>query len=460
MRIPKSFAFFTILILTLFCGCKSTTETMNNIPLNPPEWSKNSVIYEVNIRQHTPEGNFQTFIKDMPRIKELGADILWLMPINPIGLKNRKGTLGNYYSVQNYTKINPEFGNLEDFKAVVSFAHNQGQKVIIDWVGNQTSWDHPWITDHPDWYEKDSSGNIVSQYDWTDVAKLNYNNPDLKNAMIESMKYWVKECDIDGFRCDAAFLIPPDFWVDARAQLDKIKPVFMLAEMEMENDVNANSKDYFMNAFNANYCWSFFNLGVDISQGKKTVKDFETYIKKTYTETPSDVYRMHFLTNHDENSWNGTIEEKYNTKWQLFSLLNYTLPQSFPLIYSGEEANNKKRLQFFEKDPILWNDTSLYSWYKKMNALKHNYPALANGKFGGPTKFIKTQEDLNSLIIFERSLNGTVYVVANISEGSQSFENIEGYLPMEKDIYVSSKYEFKNGEFILPAFGYIVFTPK
>ncbi len=460
----KPIQYFSIIIAASVAAlsCKSTDEKLTT-NLSAPEWSKNSVIYEVNVRQHSQEGTFNAVTKDIPRIKELGADILWLMPINPIGVKNRKGTLGSYYSVKNYKTINPEFGTLNDFKTLVKTAHSMGQKVIIDWVANHTAWDHQWITDHPEWYEKDSAGNIITQYDWSDVAKLNYKNQDLRKAMIEAMKYWVTECDIDGFRCDVAFLVPADFWVEARKELQAVKPVFMLAEMEMQKDINPNPKEYFINAFNANYNWSLHGLSAEIAQGKKTYKDLQKHITDTYKETPNDVYRMSFLTNHDENSWNGTVEEKYADKWQLFSVLNYTLPQSFPLIYSGEEANNKKRLQFFEKDAIIWGDTSLYAWYRKMNSLKHSQPAIANGTFGAPTTFISLshEEDLNSLLAFERTTDGkSVIVVANLSNGSQAFNVIGNYRPNEKNIYVSSKYELKNGEFILPPFGFVVFTTQ
>ena len=460
----KLASYLSIIIASSFAliGCKSTEEKIN-VNLSAPQWSKNSVIYEVNVRQHSSEGTFNAVTKDIPRIKELGADILWLMPINPIGQKNRKGTLGSYYSVQNYTTVNPEFGTLNDFKALVKTAHDAGQKVIIDWVANHTAWDHAWISSHPEWYEKDSTGKIITQYDWSDVAKLNYKSKELRKEMIEALKYWVTECDIDGFRCDVAFLVPADFWVEARTELEKIKPVFMLAEMETQKDINPNPKEYFTNAFNANYNWSLHGLSAEIAQGKKSSKDLRKHIEETYKETPSDVYRMSFLTNHDENSWNGTIEEKYGKKWQLFSVLNYTMPQTFPLIYSGEEANNKKRLQFFEKDPITWGDTSLYGWYRKMNALKHSQPALANGNQGAPTTFIQLNntEDLTSLLAFERTLDDkTVIVVANISEGTQSFKAVGNYVPNEKNIYVSSQYELKNGEFILPSFGYVVFTTQ
>lgn len=460
----KPIQYLSIFGLTLLTalGCKSTDEKLITT-LGAPDWSKQAVIYEVNVRQYSQEGTFNAVTKDIPRIKELGADILWIMPINPIGLKNRKGTLGSYYSVKSYTTINPEFGNLNDFKTLVKTAHSLGQKVIIDWVANHTAWDHKWITEHPEWYEKDSAGNIITQYDWSDVAKLNYKNKELRKEMIDAMKYWVTECDIDGFRCDVAFLVPADFWVEARKELQSIKPVFMLAEMETQKDINPNPKEYFTNAFNANYNWSLHGLSAEIAIGKKSYKDLQKHIAETYKEIPSDVYRMSFLTNHDENSWNGTVQEKYDDKWQLFSVLNYTLPQSFPLIYCGEEANNRKRLQFFEKDAIVWGDTSLYGWYRKMNALKHSQPALANGNFGAPTTFIQiqNQEDLTSLLAFERTLDGkSVIVVANFSTNTQSFKTVGNYTPNEKNIYVSNKYEIKNGEFILPSFGYVVFTTQ
>ncbi|MEN9394398.1 MAG: hypothetical protein RL362_619, partial [Bacteroidota bacterium] len=196
-----------------------------------PEWVKKATIYEINVRQHTPQGTFQALEKDLNRLDSLGVDILWLMPINPIGELNRKGSLGSYYSVKNYVGVNSEFGTLQDFKHFVNAAHSRGMKVILDWVANHTAWDHPWVTEHPEWYTHDANGKIVPPVaDWSDVADLNYDNKDMRKAMIESMKFWVKECDLDGYRCDVAMQVPTDFWDQARAELDAIKPVFMLAE--------------------------------------------------------------------------------------------------------------------------------------------------------------------------------------------------------------------------------------
>jgi len=421
-----------------------------------PEWSKNAVIYEVNIRQHTEEGTFSAFTKDIPRIKALGADILWLMPIHPIGFKNRKGGLGSYYSVQNYTKVNPEYGNTDEFKNLVKVAHDNGLKVIIDWVANHSAWDNPWIEEKPEFYMKDSVGNIVTQFDWTDVAKFDYSNEELHDSMSSAMEYWVKDCDIDGYRCDVAFLVPAKFWQNTRAKLEKIKPVFMLAEMEAQTDINPNFKEYFENAFNANYAWGYHFLSHEISHGNKSYNDFLEHMKNNYEEIPSDVFKMHFLTNHDENSWNGTVLEKYGNEWKKWSVLNYTLPQSFPLIYSGEEANNQKRLEFFEKDQIKWGDTSLYNWYRKLNSLKHRIDCLANGKWGGKAKVLSANT-LNSLYVFSRKgANSEVLVAVSFSKRQEEYNSNLDLSGFEE--FVSDGVDLNDGKFTIQPNGFIVLT--
>ena len=203
--------------------------------LKTPEWVSNATIYEVNVRQFTPEGTFAAFEKELPRLKAMGVDILWLMPIHPIGELNRKGSLGSYYAVRDYRGINPEFGTHEDFSRLVAAAHQLGMKIIIDWVANHTSPDHLWIEEgRLDWYTLDSMGKVQPTIgtDWWDVADLNYDNEELRSEMIECMSYWVRDFNIDGYRCDVAGWVPMDFWTRARASLDQIKPVFMLAEAE------------------------------------------------------------------------------------------------------------------------------------------------------------------------------------------------------------------------------------
>ncbi|MFN5215445.1 MAG: alpha-amylase family glycosyl hydrolase, partial [Bacteroidota bacterium] len=359
-------------------------------PTHSIDWIKNNVVYEVNTRQFNSGGTFKSFMPEIPRIKALGVDVLWFMPVYPIGQLNRKGGLGSYYSIKNYHEINPEFGTMDDFKATVNAAHAQGMKVILDWVGNHTAWDHPWVTEHPDWYVHDSTGKIVTPWDWTDVAQLNFKNPELRKAMIAEMQFWVKECNIDGFRCDVAFLVPRSFWEEARIALEKDKPLFMLAEMENNKDIDPNPPGYMEKAFDAYYGWTLHSASADCAKGKITGREFVNKFTEARALFPAKAMMLSFLSNHDENTWNGTIEEKYADKWQVFSVLNYTLQNSLPLIYNGEEANNTKRLLFFEKDPITsWSDTSRYAWYRTMNHLKHTHPALQNGAWGAKEEVLK-----------------------------------------------------------------------
>ena len=429
------------------------------------QWQKNAVIYEVNVRQFNQDGTFRSFAPEIPRIKSLGADVLWFMPIYPIGELNRKGGLGSYYSIKDYRGINPEFGNLNDFKMVVQFAHANGMKVILDWVGNHTAWDHPWIKAHPDWYVHDSTGKIVTPWDWTDVAQLNFKNPELRKAMIAEMQYWVDECDIDGFRCDVAFLVPKDFWEEARVAIEKRKMMFMLAEMELNTDVDKNPASYCDKAFDAYYGWSLHGASADCAKGKITGKEFITKATESRAKWPAESMMMSFLTNHDENTWNGTVEEKYGDKWQVFSVLNYTLPGSFPLIYNGEEANNTKRLKFFEKDPITtWNDTLRYDWYRKMNALKHTQPALANGPWGADAEVLKVTGGNENVYAFRRTnlrtKNGkSVTVIVNLDSTQQWIQAIgDRVLDGTEATYVASPTNIKHlglGRPIGP-WGYVV----
>ena len=395
-------------------------------PTRSIDWIKNNVVYEVNTRQFNSGGTFKSFMPEIPRIKALGVDVLWFMPVYPIGQLNRKGGLGSYYSIKNYHEINPEFGTMDDFKATVNAAHAQGMKVILDWVGNHTAWDHPWVTEHPDWYVHDSTGKIVTPWDWTDVAQLNFKNPELRKAMIAEMQFWVKECNIDGFRCDVAFLVPRSFWEEARIALEKDKPLFMLAEMENNKDIDPNPPGYMEKAFDAYYGWTLHSASADCAKGKITGREFVNKFTEARALFPAKAMMLSFLSNHDENTWNGTIEEKYADKWQVFSVLNYTLQNSLPLIYNGEEANNTKRLLFFEKDPITsWSDTSRYAWYRTMNHLKHTHPALQNGAWGAKEEVLKVTGGDENIYAFRRTGEGqTVTVIVNLSSKQQWIQSV------------------------------------
>ncbi len=421
------------LIITSLVSCKKEVEpktetAKSDIEAVSPALADNAIIYEANIRQYSPEGTFNTFTQDIPKLKKLGVKILWLMPIHEIGYKNRKAKgdlsieqitdaiekqkyLGSPYSVKDYRSVNPNYGTKEDFQKLVKTAHKNGIYVILDWVANHTAWDHPWVTMHNDFYTHDKNGKMIAPFDWTDVAELDYKNPNLRKAMIEDMKYWVKEFNIDGFRCDVAAEVPTDFWENAKVELNKIKPVFMLAEAE--------KPELMKRAFDMQYAWEGHHILNGIAQGKKTVKDFDAYIEKTRkTLQPDDIY-MNFTSNHDENSWNGTEYERMGDAVETFAALIYTMP-GMPLIYNGQEYDLNKRLRFFEKDTIPHSVGKMMSVYEKLGKLKVENPALKGGKTLASYTRLQTSAD-DKILAFERESNGKkVIFIANLTKDSQN----------------------------------------
>ena len=409
--------FFPILLLAILisCGGQQKPEvsadiyqvTADTIPPVATNWHANSVIYEVNLRQMTEEGTFKAFQdQHLDRLEDLGVEILWLMPIFPIGEKKRKGTMGSYYAVQDYQATNPEHGSMEEFKALVDAAHSKGMKVILDWVANHTAWDNVWLADHPDWFTKNDNGNYVSPVaDWSDVMDLNYDNLDMREAMIQSLEFWIEEADIDGYRCDVAEMVPLDFWINARKRLDAIKPIFFLAEGEPAE---------LHEAFDMTYAWSFHHLMNEVSRGDKGASDVAAYWKDHDTKYADNDYRMQFITNHDENSWNGTVIERMGENRKGFAVLSYTIP-GMPLIYSGMEADMDKRLEFFEKDVIDWKDLPMNEFYRKLNLLKSNHPAMANGAEGGTLEFVDTGSE-KVLAYFRSKDDKHVLTVINFSD--------------------------------------------
>ena len=350
-----------------------------------PAWTKNATIYEANIRQHSKEGSFQKFEEYLPELKKMGVKVIWLMPINPIGEKNRKGTLGSYYAVRDYRGVNPEFGTPADFKKLVKSIHAQGMYVIIDWVPNHTAWDHPWAEKHPEFYEKDKDGKFVPPVpDWADVISLDYNNQQLRKEMVEAMRFWLTEYNIDGFRCDVAAMVPTDFWNDTRKELDKTKKVFMLAE--------AHEFELHEKAFDMTYGWQFKDLFNDIAKGKKSVKDLDAYLNGEEKHYHADAYRMLHITNHDLNSWEGTEFVRLGDGVEAFLVLS-NIMKGMPLMYSGQEAGNNKALNFFERDPIEWKPHPFKQLYTKLFQLKKTNKALWNGAAGGEMHRIQTGAD-------------------------------------------------------------------
>lgn len=379
------------------------------VQIKHPEWSKNATIYEVNLRQYTNEGTFKSFESHLRRLKKMGVDIIWLMPIHPIGEKNRKGGLGSYYSVKDFRGINPEFGTMQDFKNLVNKIHSMGMYVIIDWVGNHSAWDNPLATTHPHWYTKTRSGNFqpTPWYDWDDVIDFDYDNPDFRKYMTESLKFWVKEANIDGYRADVAGFIPVDFWENARAELDQIKPVFMLAEWE--------SRDLYKKSFDMTYSWTLFDKLKDATTQNKGIAGLVEYLSHDVNSVPKNAYRMVFTDNHDMNSWNGTPQKNFGDGLKT-SIVFTGVVNGMQLCYSGQEAGLNRSLKFFDKDPIEWKDHENEVLFSKLFHLKHENQALWNGKYGG--EMIRVVNDHQDRVVsFYREKNqDAVLPIFNFSD--------------------------------------------
>ena len=399
------------LALILLVSCNSSVRENKDsyqpkpyVELTHPEWSKNATIYEVNIRQYTPEGTFRAFESHLPRLKAMGVDILWLMPVHPIGEKNRKGTLGSYYSVKDYRAVNPEFGTMDDLKSLVKKAHDMGFHVILDWVANHSAWDNNLVTEHPEWYTRSLDGNFqpTPWYDWDDIIDFDYNQPGLRKYMTEALKYWVKEADIDGFRCDVAGFIPVDFWDNARRELEEIKPVFMLAEWE--------DRDMVKNAFDMVYSWSLWGKMKEATTGGKGAGALIEYMAHDVSTFPENGYRMIFTDNHDKNSWEGTQFTNFGKGLETCMVLS-TVVNGMPLVYSGQEAGLDRPLKFFEKDTIVWKNHPFAGIYTKLFDLKHRNKALWNGQWGGTmVRVYNDQQD--KVVSFYREKEGNKVLAA------------------------------------------------
>ena len=410
-----------IIALVILASCKTETKEIKSNENNKDsiasisdESLENAIIYEANIRQYSPEGTFSKFTEDIPKLKELGVKIIWVMPIFPISTTKSKGSLGSYYAISDYTKVNPEFGNLEDVKNLVNTAHKNGMYVILDWVANHTGWDHVWLKNHPEYYTKNEKGEITHTVgtDWTDVADLNYDNLEMRAEMLEDMKYWLKEVNVDGFRCDVAGMVPVDFWQNTIVELKKIKPVFMLAEGWEPN--------LFENAFDMGYSWDTHHRMNAIAQGKETVKNWDERMTQIDTLYKKDNILMNFVTNHDENSWSGTVKERLGDASEVMLALSYCAP-GMPLIYSGQEYDMNKRLRFFEKDTILKIKTKVWPLLVKLGELKNNNKALNGGK--NPAAYNKiNSSDNKNILIFSREKDGDkITFLANLSNKEVTF---------------------------------------
>ena len=446
-----------IMVLALSISCGSN-QNNNNTKINKKtksmhvDWSKNANIYEVNIRQYTEEGTIKAFQKHLPRLKAMGVDILWLMPVFPVGELNRKGSLGSYYAVKDYKNINPEFGNIDDFKALVNEAHKLGMYVILDWVANHSAWDNPWATEHPEWYQHAENGDFVSPFDWTDVIAFDYNNPAMRDSMIYALNFWITETDIDGYRCDVAGMVPTDFWERARVEMDKIKPVFMLAEDE-------DNPDLLKTAFDMNYGWTLHKLLNSIAKGENNANDIWDNLIWNDSVFPADAYRMYFTSNHDENSWNGTVNERMSDAGEPMAILTYTIP-GMGLIYSGQEAGLDKRLRFFDKDTINWHENAYAGIYTKLNNLKKENKALWNGETGGSMTRLGDGSNYDVFSFYREKDGDMIIAVINMSNKPQSFIIESNVISGKfKDVFAGGNVDIvEDFEVKLKPWGYLVLT--
>jgi 1,4-alpha-glucan branching enzyme len=381
------------------------------VQVKNPDWAKDAVIYQINTRQFTAEGTFAAAQKQLPRLKAMGVDIIWLMPIQPIGEKNRKGGLGSPYSVKDYKAVNPEFGTKADLKAFVDAAHAQGMKVILDWVANHSAWDNHLVKDHPDWYIRDWKGDFhpTPWLDWSDIIDFDFSKPGLRQYMTGALTYWVREVGIDGYRADVAGYIPLDFWENARAEMDAIKPVFMLAEWQ--------TRDLHGKAFDASYAWDWYNSLHDIAQGKGNATAMYGFYSGHESSWPHEAIRMNFTENHDKNAWEATQYEAFGDGLEAAIALSF-IAEGIPMIHNGQEACNKKRLEFFEKDAINWaqgKDCELEALFTKLAAFKSANPALWNGRWGATMAKVDNSAPEQLFSFIRNGKGNSVFAAFNLS---------------------------------------------
>ncbi len=418
------------------------------MPFNTVSWALRANIYEVNLRQYTKEGTLASFAAHLPRLADMGVTVLWFMPITPISLKGRLGALGSYYACSDYTAINGEFGTEQDFIAVVHAAHELGMKVIIDWVANHTGQDHVWTISNPNFYIQDSHGNFTERNGWSDVIDLNFDNRNMRKAMIDAMRYWIDTAGIDGFRCDMAHLVPLDFWIEARQSLDSIKPLYWLAECE--------DARYF-EAFDTTYAWAFMHASGSINRYEPSLNPVMEQLER-YASEGANTQKLFFTSNHDENSWNGTEYEKYGVTAKAWAVFTATWG-GLPLVYSGQEIPNHKRLSFFEKDELAWSqqtkEPTLHGFYKSLLSLRAQNDAVVFGQ----NQMLQTPYPNSILGFIKKHQNNVVLVLLNISEHhrlafeishpllSGTFEQI--FSGLRFSFSGNEKFELQAGEYLV-----------
>lgn len=417
------------------------------------EWTRDAVLYQLNTRQFTPQGTFTAAQKQLPRLAAMGVDIIWLMPIHPIGEANRKGSLGSPYAVRDYRAVNSELGTEAEFRAFVDEAHRLGLKVILDWVANHSAYDNPLTQSHPEWYTRTPEGALTSPAgtDWSDVADFDYSQPGLRQYMTESLVYWVREHGIDGYRADVAGYVPTDFWETARAELDKVKPVFMLAEWEQ--------RDLHHRAFDATYGWGWKEAMQRLVKSGEGAGPMRGYYAGQSETWPAAAMRMVYTENHDQNSWDGVASDIYGPAYEAAIALSF-VGSGLPLIYNGQEADNDRQLQFFERDPIVWKQGRYDALFRKLIALKSAHPALHNGRFGAAMVEVPTNATADVYAFTRGQAGARVFAVFNLSPRARSvtFDHARHH-GSYTDALSGEGITFAGGETLaMPAWGYRIFT--
>jgi alpha-amylase len=436
----KALSTIIALLLYTLCFCQSLAQR--------PSWIRRANIYEVNVRQYTKAGTFKAFERHLDRLKQMGVEILWFMPVNPISKIDRKGSLGSYYAVADYTAVNPEFGTLADFRQLVQAIHARGMKAILDWVPNHTGADNRWLREHPGFYKRDSSGKAAVPFDWTDTRQLDYDNPELRDSMIASMQYWIRTTNIDGFRCDVAWNVPGDFWRTCIARLRKMKPLFMLAE---------GDKPYLAeNGFDAIYPWDMFHMMVMVAKGERPAFALDSVLRHDGEIYPKGTLRMYFTSNHDENSWNGADFQTFpGPAHGPFAVLTQTLPADIPLIYGGQEEPVLRSLSFFEKDSIRFSAFGRSGFYQTLLALRKRNAALDED-----ASFERLEAgDNRSVYSFLRKKSGQkLLVLLNLSPAPQDIRFKSGLLwGHPNDIFTGKTVAVNGDKWTLEPWGYRVF---
>ena len=400
-----------LLISLFFVTFDTINDKLNHFTtMQHAAWSYNAVLYEMNVRQLTEEGTFVAAMRHLQHLKEMGVDAVWVMPIYPIGRVERKGKLGSYYSISDYCAVNPEFGAMEDFDAFVEEAHRLGIKVILDWVANHTARDAKWLREKPmSWYERDEHGVAKVPWDWSDTAKLNYEEKAVWKGQIEAMKFWVREHSVDGFRCDMAMLVPLAFWQEVRRKLQSVKSdIFMFAEAE--------GSEFFDNAFDACYGWELHHSMVAVAQGKSRVWALRDKIYSVLNDNPATSMHMSFTSNHDENSWSGSEQSRFGEALEAMTALTFVLPKSLPLIYTGQEIGYDHSFKFFDKDAMpKFEPNGATDRYRRLCGMKHSFEALRSADCGGSFVEINTNASDCLLVFVRENQQGRVVYIANLS---------------------------------------------